>query len=672
MRALGMRFSETFGRRREDQDRELLAEQAAQLRRMVNGFEAQGTGWLWETDRHGRLTYLTDKIAGQVDQGDEPVLGRQLTDVFEMSEAALNGERTLKFHLNARASFADYEVQCVSGQSGDCRWSISGRPWFDDMGQFRGFVGSGCDLTDKRRSEAEIARLAMFDSLTGLANRPRLHFALAQALTAQTTAYRPTGLLMLDLDRFKIVNDTMGHPAGDALLRQVAERLVHVVGDAGLVGRLGGDEFQILLPGESGADRLAELAQAVIRALSQPYIVAGARVVIGCSIGIAVAPDHGEDPETLIRNADLALYSAKAAGRGVHRFYRAELLDQARVRKSLEDDLRAALSHDQFRLVYQPVVSTIGTKVVGYEALIRWNHRSRGPVSPADFIPVAEESRLIEPIGEWVMRTACAAATAWPASVRVAVNVSPVQFAKPSFPDLVARILAETGLAPERLELEITEGVFLNSGQSTDETFAKLKALGVRLALDDFGTGYSSLGYLRTAPFDKIKIDQSFVRGAMDPESRNAAIIKAIVTLADTLGMETTAEGVEAQDEIELITALGCSHIQGFVYSKPIPLADVAAQLGNDRMIQPVGVRFTRAPRTTVLRSALVRAASRVGNCRIRNRSDRGALVDSITGLDLAADDRIELEMSGTFLPAVVRWVKDGRAGLELDPLDVS
>ena len=610
MRALGMRFSDTFGRRREDQDREVLAEQAAQLRRMVHGFEAQGTGWLWETDRHGRLTYLTDKVGEQVEQGGDPVLGRQLTDVFEMSDTALNGERTLKFHLNARASFSDYEVRCVGKDLGDCRWSISGRPWFDDMGQFRGFVGSGCDLTDKRRSEAEIARLAMFDSLTGLANRPRMHFALTQALTVQSSVYRPTALLMLDLDRFKTVNDTMGHPAGDALLRQVAERLARVVGDAGLVGRLGGDEFQILLPGESGTESLSELAQAIIRALSQPYIVSGARVVIGCSIGIAVAPDHGSDPETLIRSADLALYSAKAAGRGVHRFYRAELLDQARIRKSLEDDLRQALIHDQFRLVYQPVVSTIGTRVVGYEALIRWNHRLRGPVSPADFIPVAEESRLIEPIGEWVMRTACTAATGWPAPVRVAVNVSPVQFAKPSFPDLVARILAESGLAPERLELEITEGVFLDSGQTTDDTFAKLKALGVRLALDDFGTGYSSLGYLRTAPFDKIKIDQSFVRGAMNPESRNAAIIKAIVTLADTLGLETTAEGVEAQDEIELITALGCSHIQGFVYSKPIPLAEVAGQLEDDRVIQPVGVRFTRA---RALDHAALRPAAREG-----------------------------------------------------------
>ncbi|RYG63360.1 bifunctional diguanylate cyclase/phosphodiesterase, partial [bacterium] len=341
------------------------------------------------------------------------------------------------------------------------------------------------------------------------------------------------------------------------------QRLTRVVGAEGLVGRLGGDEFQVLLPDLDHRDTLSTLACELIASLSQPYFVGGASVTIGCSIGIAIAPDHGGDSETLVRNADLALYAAKADGRGVHRFYSDDMLAGAKKRQQLEDDLRHALATGGFHLAYQPVVGTADERIVGFEALVRWDHPTRGPVSPADFIPVAEECGLIEALGEWVLRTACIEAAAWPREVRVAVNVSPIQFANPRLPSLVTSALARAGLPAHRLELEITEGVFLDESSSSDAMFAALKGLGVRLALDDFGTGYSSLGYLRTAPFDKIKIDQSFVRGAAQPGNRNAAIIRAIVTLADTLGMDTTAEGVEIQDEIRLVRELGCSHIQG-------------------------------------------------------------------------------------------------------------
>jgi len=633
--------------------------------RLIRSFEAQGSGWFWETDRAGKLIYLSGKVAGQLADAGEQVAGRALTELFEMSGASENGERTLNFHLHARASFEDYEVRLASGSSDRC-WSISGRPWFDEIGQFRGFVGSGCDLTDKRRSEAEIARLAMFDSLTGLANRARMHLSLTQALgRANAGTYRPTALLLLDLDRFKAVNDTLGHQTGDALLQQVAQRLTRAVGDSALVGRLGGDEFKVILPGESNREKLDEVAQAIITALSHPYSISGARVSIGCSIGIALAPEHGDDPETLVRNADLALYSAKADGRGVHRFYREEMLVQAQTRKVLEDDLRYALTLNQFHLVYQPLVSTSEGKIVGYEALLRWNHPTRGKISPVEFIPVAEESGLIEQIGEWVLRTACATAASLPVSVRMAVNVSPIQFAKPSLPTVVTRALAESGLEAQRLELEITESVFLDGSAATEHMFRALKGIGVRLSLDDFGTGYSSLGYLRSAPFDKIKIDQSFVRGAKIEGSRNAAIIKAIVTLADTLGLETTAEGVEAQDEIELIRALGCSHVQGFVYGEPRLADALAADLESQgAMPQLVGVKVTRSPRVTMLRSAAVSVGSRKGTARIRNISTGGAMVDCHTGIEFRVGGEILIEVFGEARGATVQWVTEGRAGL--------
>jgi diguanylate cyclase (GGDEF)-like protein len=478
----------------------------------------------------------------------------------------------------------------------------------------------------------------------------------------------------MDLDRFKAVNDTLGHQAGDALLKQVAQRLQRGVGDRGLVGRMGGDEFKLLLPGIAGRQSLAVLADELIAALSQPYAILGTSVTIGCSVGIAVAPDDGTDRDTLIRNADLALYAAKAAGRGVHRFYSADMLAGARDRQQMERDLRAALPAGEFHLCYQPVVRTVDAAVIGYEALIRWHHPVRGLVSPAEFIPVAEECGLIGAIGEWVLRTACDEAARWPRDVRVAVNVSPVQFANPQLPGIVASALARAGLAPERLELEITEGVFLKGSDSSDRMFAALKGLGVRLALDDFGTGYSSLGYLRTAPFDKIKIDQSFVRGAAQPGNRNAAIIRAIVMLAETLGMETTAEGVEVQDEIELVRSLGCSHIQGYVYGRPAPAAAVAAALGLDGHAVPSGFRISRAARTRLLRTARVMIGDRWCDVRVRDISITGAMIEGLPadGTEVDADLLIEL-VEGRPMPARITRLDRRRAGIRFaEPIDLS
>jgi len=659
VRRLAQRQADT--RQSEEQERGQLAI------RLVREFEEVGSGWFWQTDRHGRLTYLSDKVAQQVGTPEAPALGAALTSIFQIDSASPDTERTLGFHLSSRISFIEYSVRS-SADSGDERWwSISGRPVIDELGHFQGFVGTGSDLTEKRRSEAEITRLALFDSLTGLANRQRMRLSLDGTLAQSNTTYRATSMLLLDLDRFKAVNDTLGHQTGDTLLKQVAQRLQRCVGDAGLVGRLGGDEFQVIVPTEGNRDRLAELSLAIIVALSQPYFIDGSSISIGCSIGIAIAPEDGTDAETLVRNADLALYAAKGDGRGVHRFYRNEMWAGAQGRKQLEDDLRTALTAGQFHVAYQPVVSTKSKAIVGYEALVRWTHPVRGPISPADFIPIAEDCGLIEAIGEWVLRTATMEAAQWPEDVRIAVNVSPIQFANPALPSIVMSALSKSGIAPARLELEITEGVFLNETASSEQMFSNLKAIGVRLALDDFGTGYSSLGYLRKAPFDKIKIDQSFVRGAAVPGNRNAAIIKAIVTLADTLGMETTAEGVEIQDEIALIAELGCSHIQGYVYGRPMPAEQVReAMSGGDRAATATGHRVSRAARSKMLRWATLEIDGARGDVRIRNLSTGGAMIDGVEFPEDATGMKIAIELQeGRLIEATLRWAKEGQAGIQ-------
>ena len=389
----------------------------------------------------------------------------------------------------------------------------------------------------------------------------------------RNAAHRQKGcsLFMIDLDRFKNVNDTLGHPIGDALLRQVADRLKSVMGNHGKVGRLGGDEFQAVFPGTVDIGLLESLSRTLIEQVSRPYTIEGHKVTIGASVEIAIGDPGRASADAMVRNADLALYAAKAAGRGKHRLYEPSMHSEAADRQLMENDLRQAIERGELAVHYQPIVRAAGEEISGFEFLVRWQHPTRGAVSPAKFIPLAEEAGLIAEIGEWVLRTALEEAAHWPDHIRVAVNLSPLQFNDPAVVEMISNHLLETGVRADRLELEITEGVFLAEGEFTDEIFAKLKALGVRLALDDFGTGYSSLGYLKKAPFDKIKIDQSFVRGAASTTQRNAAIIRAIVSLADTLGMDTCAEGVETHDDLQLIRDLGVSMVQGYIFgSRPM------------------------------------------------------------------------------------------------------
>jgi diguanylate cyclase (GGDEF)-like protein len=546
-------------------------------------------------------------------------------------------------------------------------WSISGCPQFDASGQFSGFRGIGVDITEQRRSTEYASRLAMYDSLTGLPNRLRMTERLEATLSVFDYHAQPCAVMLIDLDRFKQVNDTLGHPAGDALLKQVAERLLRIVGDRERVFRLGGDEFQIIIPDCSDRAKLGQIADTIITDLSQPYLIEGSRCIIGASIGVAISPSDGRSQEDLIRNADLALYAAKASGRGRFSFFSNELLKAAEDKRMLEEDLRDALAKGEIQLFYQPIVNASSNTTTGVEALVRWFHPTRGPISPALFIPIAEETDLIGPLGEWVLRTACEDAAKWPGTLRVAVNVSPTQFTSGSLPAIVTSALAASGLPADRLELEITEGVFLSESAETDTTFATLKAIGVRLALDDFGTGYSSLGYLRTAPFDKIKIDQSFVRAATLPGSRNGAIIAAIVALAETLGMETTAEGVEFQDQLELIRNLRVSHVQGYIYSKAISCAELIEQVETDEwVIVPVGPTKQRSDRQSMYRYAGAIFGNHYRTVLIRNLSESGALIEGLDNVAIGSPLIIDFG-NGELVFARVRRSRNHQQGVEFE-----
>ncbi len=665
---LAMVVSGLRSRRRAFRSRAAVEQVATKASLLLTEFEASGRGWFWETDTGGCLTYISAELAEALGHERSSLLGRPFTElVLNGGDDDINsprGERTLGFHLSARIAFSDVAVRAA--QTNDVRWwSLSGRPAFDDRRRFVGFRGSGSDLTEMRRSEAEISRLARYDPLTGLPNRVVMRQTLETAVRDGTARGDRCALFLLDLDRFKTVNDTLGHPVGDTLLREVAERLQRLIGETGRVGRLGGDEFNVVLPGIGDRARLSTIARAIIERLSMPYMIDGAHVSIGASLGVAVSPDDGATADALVRNADLALYAAKADGKGVHRFYEAEMHANAKDRRLLEIDLRKVLGAGGLHLLYQPIVDAATEAVVGFEALARWNHPTRGPVSPASFIPIAEEIGLIPQIGEWVIRTACAEAARWPGHTRVAVNISPIHFANPHLPATVLSALAASNLPADRLELEITEGVFMNDDAQTEAMFARLKGIGVRFALDDFGTGYSSLGYLRKAPFDKIKIDQSFVRGAAVPGSRNAEIIKAIVTLANSLDMETTAEGAETVEELQLIRSLGCSHIQGYIFGKPLPgdEARLRAQRDGLASAEPIAAR---QPRLAVLRSAILTGEGRSQAVRVRNVSSGGAMIEIERGF--AAGTRIELELvDGQRYCGEVRWSERGRLGMAFD-----
>lgn len=638
---------------------------------LLQNFEESNRGWFWSSDAQGNLTYLSESVCRILGKQMSDIIGSPFADLFLAARPDEDQQRTLPFILTKQTKFDDLPLQARAPEA-EIWWAVSGRAHHDRLGNFNGYRGSGTDITEQRRSARDNSRLATYDPLTGLLNRFRMSNLLDKTLTAFAAQERACSVMLIDLDRFKQVNDTLGHPAGDALLKQVAERLINVVGNREKVSRLGGDEFQVILPDTEDRGALGDLASEIIHSVSQPYFINGSRCIIGASIGVAVSPFDGRTSEDLIRNADLALYAAKDSGRGRFRFYSGELLQVAEDRRTLEDDLRDALTNGEIHLVYQPVVNAKSNIVTGFEALVRWDHVERGPISPALFIPIAEEAELIGPLGAWVLNQACQDAAKWPAKMNVAVNVSPVQFADPRLPDIVKKALADSGLARERLELEITESVFLQESSNTSAMFTALKKIGVRLALDDFGTGCSSLGYLRDAPFDKIKIDQSFVKGATDPSSRNGAIITAIVALAEALEMETTAEGIETLDQLELVGRLHVSHIQGYVYSKPVSNEILLENCRDgDWQIEPSGPPKNRSNRLSMYRKVSAIHENHCYPVVIRNLSVSGALIEGI--LNVPVGTRFVIDFGeGQLALATVRRADERRQGIEFDERLVS
>jgi diguanylate cyclase (GGDEF)-like protein len=444
--------------------------------------------------------------------------------------------------------------------------SIHHRPMPDG-----GWVATHEDITERRLAEQQLAHMARHDPLTGLSNR-----AAFREYTDRETARRLPGnsvaVLCLDLDHFKHVNDSFGHATGDALLCAVATRIKGTIRGSDIAVRLGGDEFAIVQIGVDQPSQAAALAGRLIELLGRPFDLGGHQVVVGISVGIAYSAAYGADTEALLTSADMALYRAKADGRGTFRFFEPAMNEQAQARHALEKGLRMALRNNELELFFQPILNARTQTLTKFEALIRWRHPERGLVAPAEFIPLSEDIGLIVPFGDWVLHEACREAAKWPDTISVAVNLSPVQFKEPNLVEIVAHALQASGLSPDRLELEITETVLLKNTELTLQTLRKLRGLGVRISLDDFGTGYSSISYLRTFPFDTIKIDRSFIHD-MGDGTNSLAIVNAIVTLGQALGMSITAEGVETAEQLRTLQAKRCTDVQGFLFSAPVPPA---------------------------------------------------------------------------------------------------
>lgn len=448
-----------------------------------------------------------------------------------------------------------------------------------------GWVCTFEDVTERRRAQSRIVHMAHHDNLTGMANRLRFWESIGQAVRGLSARAQPFAILYLDLDRFKEVNDTLGHPIGDALLRQVAERLRATASPRDMVARLGGDEFAVLhYCLDTSSDSSQALAERIIACIAQPYHIDGNEIVVSTSVGLAMAPADGRDADQLMKNADLALYSAKSEGAGTYRFFSPQMEKSLQNRRHLEMDLRGGIKLGQFELYYQPLVRLDTGRVVSGEALMRWRHPEHGMISPAQFIPLAEETGAIEALGEWALQQACRDALNWPDHVRVSVNLSPVQFRGAGLVDIVKAVLATSELDARRLELEITESVLLQNNAVNLEALHQLRALGLTVALDDFGTGYSSLSYLQRFPFDKLKIDQSFVRDLADrPDS--LSIVQSIATLGHNLRMTTTAEGVETQAQLDIITRAGCTEAQGYFFGAPMPESEFRAMLMREHRV---------------------------------------------------------------------------------------
>ena len=566
-----------------------VAEKNEVVSLLLREFEEGEADWLWQVDTSRRVRSVSPRFAFALGKRADEIDGMPFIQLIA-GPAWDTGQFPSSLHdlaerLKRRESFSNLIVRVHI--NGELRWwELSGTPKFDDKGGFDGFRGVGSDVTAQRESSEKIAHMARFDTLTSLPNRMMVTEALGDALRYAAQWRTKCAFMMIDLDRFKAVNDTLGHLVGDQLLARVSDRLKSIMTENELCGRLGGDEFAIVVRDASDPNCLQRVAANVIHQLSQPYEVDHHTLYIGASVGSAIGPDDGNTVETLMRNADLALYRSKEEGGGQHFNYEPSLHAHAEERRKLEFSLRRALEKNEFVLNFQPVVDAQDESIVSFEALLRWNSEEHGAVSPVKFIPLAEDTRLIVPIGEWVLREACREAAAWTSKVKVAVNVSGEQLLDPSFIPSVVTALSSTGLPAQRLEIEVTESIFVRDTNLARQALEQIMALGCGIALDDFGTGYSSLAYIRNLRFSTIKIDRSFVQGASAGNPESLAIIRAVVAMAESLEMSTTAEGVETERELAIIRDLGCRKIQGYYFGRPMPALEARGLFGKSDLRQ--------------------------------------------------------------------------------------
>ncbi|MEP3422182.1 MAG: EAL domain-containing protein [Erythrobacter sp.] len=635
---------------------------------MLDELEQSGLGWFWASDRQGNLTYLSSAIADRIGVPLSDLLGQPLGSVFVSADRD-GRTKSLPLMLGAHKAFSGFSVRaekCSAKDAGGAVLRLSGRPAFDGE-EFTGFRGTGADITDEYYREEETERLAKFDSLTGLSNRHRMQHIIETTLTAFKAAKRNCAVMMLDLDKFKHVNDTLGHAAGDELLKQVADRLSRSIEVECEIGRLGGDEFQVMIPDMDDRGELGEIAMKIITMLKQPYSLEEGRCVIGASIGVAIAPHDGVNAEEVVRSADLALYSAKNSGRGQFRFYSGELENEALFRRRLEENLGVAVREKQLFLKYEPIVTATDETVRALETHICWMHDQRGEIDEEEFASILDGSSQVVEVGTWAIREACEHAAGWPDTVRVAVNIPVALFASDSFVDCVSEALTSADLPAHRLELEISEAVFFGDTNDVDRTLAQLFKLGVRLTLDEFGSGYSSLAYLRRAPFDAIKIDEALVSEAEAHDSKDLGLIRAIVALAGALEMDTIANGIETTDLFDRLKQCGVKYMQGPIYSDPVA-RDVADTelIGDAWKIVPSGDRTKRARRRTVFRKIQVIHDDHSYEVTLRNLSRTGALIQGLNDVPKETQFVVDLGGGQLAVATVIRTNGDTQ-GLEFE-----
>jgi len=571
----------------------LTAEAAAERQRdlvglLLHDFEAHASDALWECDERGQLRHASPRLADMLSLPPTALVGRRLTELFDANpDAGLEwtaldlsvASESLSLALAMGQPFHGLVVPFKTGPEHGGWMQLAATPLTDAHGRLTGWRGVASNVTREREAAQRVTVLAFKDAVTGLHNRHSFQIRLGQMVASQA----PCVVMCMDLDGFKTVNDALGHDIGDELLKGVAERVSEVLRPQDLLARIGGDEFGLIFDGIHNADDAANIATRILASLRVPCEVGGATVPIGASLGIVLMPRDGRESDVIMKHADLALYAAKAAGRGQYRFYLPQMGSRVLHRMSIERALRDALKKDELSLDFQPQLDLHTADIVGFEALLRWHHPDLGQVSPADFIPVAEDAGLIGDIGRWVVERACMQAQAWPKHLSVAVNLSPLQIMAQDLQSVISTALLRSGLSPQRLEFEITESVLLNETQATLSQLHGMHEMGARIALDDFGTGYSSMAYLRRFPFDKLKIDRAFVREMVGGQDARA-IVKAMLDVAAALRMDTVAEGVETLAELQALHGMGCKSVQGYFVARPMSAAAVLSFLqGWDR-----------------------------------------------------------------------------------------